>query len=78
MRSGLALGDTVPADRNGLEALAQAGNQRPPLGQGLLHHGQRQGGTMVLRALPDFGHPQRIRIGSILRDDVAQAVRQLG
>ena len=68
----------MAADRNGLDALAQAGNQRPPLGQGLLPRGQRQGGKMALRALPGFRHPQRIRIGSILRYDVAQAVWQLG
>src|SRR5687767_6267146 len=61
------------AERYGLDAIAEAGDQWPGLGDGRLHRSQRQGRLVTGLAVPDLGDPESSLVGWITGNHVAQA-----
>jgi flavin reductase (DIM6/NTAB) family NADH-FMN oxidoreductase RutF len=65
--------ESEATDRLGLEAVTEAGDHRPALGDRLLHRGQRERRRVALPAVPDLGDPDGVGVRRVFRDDIAQA-----
>src|SRR5712671_3518085 len=75
--AALHRGKPMPADRCRDDAIAEAGDERPALGDRLLDLRKRERGVVTGLAIPRFGNPDRVRVARVLRQDVAEAAGHL-